>query len=161
MPLPGTWLGVHIDQIALLAPDLQPAMAAYHANLGVTFRVFEVDETNSSFSGSSATFRTRIAVTLNGPSIEIIQPVAGTTLHSEHLRVRGPGLHHLGVYVDELSQAVESLSSRGYKKILEGKIDRVSEFAYFDAGEMHCIIEPLHLSSELPLFLAEHGQSYP
>ena len=58
-------------------------------------------------------------------------------------------------------QAVESLSSRGYKKILEGKIDRVSEFAYFDAGEMHCIIEPLHLSSELPLFLAEHGQSYP
>jgi Glyoxalase/Bleomycin resistance protein/Dioxygenase superfamily len=93
--------------------------------------------------------------------LEIIQPVAGTTIHSEHLKTRGPGLHHLGVYVDSLPKATHALSGRGYRKIMEGQIDRLCEFAYFEATEMHCILEPLHLSIELPLFLAGNAQSYP
>ena len=134
-------------------------MAAYHASLGVQFRVFEVTEANSAFSGSSPMFRTRIAVALAGlTSIEIIQPVAGTTIHSEHLRTRGPGLHHLGAYVENLADAVASLSGRGYRKLMEGRIDHLGEFAYFEADDMHCILEPLQLSVEWPLFLARNAR---
>src|SRR4051812_3456946 len=132
MALLSGWPGGRVDQVALLTSDLHAAMAGYHATLGVSFQVFEVDETNSGFSGSSATFRTRFGVALVGlSSIEIIQPVSGTTIHSEHLRSRGPGLHHLGVYVDRLTDVEKSLAGRGYTKLMEGRIDRLGQFAYF------------------------------
>jgi methylmalonyl-CoA/ethylmalonyl-CoA epimerase len=159
-PLSGL-LGGHVDQIALLVPDLEAAMDAYVASLGVTFGVFEVTEATSSFSGSSPQFRIRIAVALVGlVSIELIQPVSGVTLYSKHLETRGPGIHHLGVYVDDLAEAKEGLAGRGYESILEGRIDGLGEFAYFDAPDMHCILEPLQLSSDLPLFLAENATWY-
>ena len=80
-----------VDQIGVLVPDLKTAMDAYVATLGAKFRVFEANERNSTFSGSSQEFRLRFAVALVGMlSIELIQPVSGITLHSEHLASRGP-----------------------------------------------------------------------
>jgi hypothetical protein len=137
-------------------------MDGYITTLGVSFEVFEVDETNSAFSGSSAAFRTRFGVAMVGTSsIEIIQPVSGTTFHSEHLRTRGPGLHHIGVYVERLEDAETGLVGRGYQKLMEGSIRHLGKFAYFEARDMHCIVEPLELSMELPWFLAERARRYP
>jgi methylmalonyl-CoA/ethylmalonyl-CoA epimerase len=161
MPL-GPWPGGRVDQIALITPDLQPAMDAYVATVGVRFHVFEVDERNSSFSGSSARFRTRIAVAPAGlTAIELIQPISGKTIHSEHLRTRGPGLHHIGIYVDSLADAIKILRRRGYQKLMQGKIDRLGHFAYFEANDMHCIVEALQFSIESPLFLADQAKVYP
>lgn len=151
-----------VDQVALIVPDLETAMDAYIATLGVAFQVFDVDETNSSFSGSSRQYRIRIAVALAGlSSIEIIQPVSGVTLYSQHLASRGPGIHHLAFYVDDLDDARKALSARGYAILLEGRIDQLGAFAYFEAPDMHCILEPLQLSVELPLFLAQNARWYP
>ena len=156
------WPGGRFDQIALLTTDLYAAMAGYAATLGVSFQVFEVDETNSAFSGSSPTFRTRFGVAVAGMcSLEIIQPVSGTTIHSEHLRTRGPGLHHMGVYVERLADAESGLLGRGYRKLMEGSIQRLGRFAYFEARDLQCIVESLELSMELPLFLAERARRYP
>ena len=161
MPL-ASFPGGHVDQLALLTPNLQPAMDAYIATLGVHFRVFEVNETNSAFSGSSARYRTRFAVAQAGlTTIEIIQPISGKTIYSEHLKSRGPGLHHVAIHVDPLEDAVKSLSRRGYKKLMEGRIDRLGEFAYFEARDMHTIVEALHLSLEFPFFLHERTERYP
>lgn len=81
-----------MDQAALIVPDLEAAMDAYAATLDVKFGVFEVTEPASSFSGSSPQFRIRIAVALAGlTSIELIQPVSGVTLYSQHLESRGHG----------------------------------------------------------------------
>ena len=160
-PLSGP-LGAHVDQVAALVPDLEAAMDAYIGSLGVRFQVFEVDETTSSFSGSSAQFRIRIAVALAGlSSIELIQPVSGITLYSEHLQSRGPGIHHLGFYVDDLEEAKRGLAGRGYRELLEGSIRDLGAFAYFEAPDMHCILEPLQLSSNLPLFLARNARWRP
>ena len=157
----GGLLGGHVDQIALLVQDLEAAMDGYVASLNVSFGVFEVTEATSTFSGSSPQFRIRIGVAQAGlMSIELIQPVAGTTLYSKHLETRGPGLHHLGVYVHNLAEAKSGLAARGYRSILEGRIQGLGEFAYFEAPDMHCIVEPLHLSSKLPLFLARNAVRY-
>jgi hypothetical protein len=137
-------------------------MDAYVATMGVRFHVFEVDERNSSFSGSSARFRTRIAVAPAGlTTIELIQPISGNTIHSEHLRTRGPGLHHVGIYVDSLPSALKTLRLRGYQKLMQGKINRLGQFAYFEANDMHCIVEALQFSIEFPLFLADQAKLYP
>ena len=150
-----------IDQIALLVADLEEAMQAYIDTFGVAFQFFQVDETTSSFSGSSPQFKIRIAVALAGlTSIELIQPVSGVTLYSQHLESRGPGLHHLGVYVDDLAEVKQALAARGYRTLLEGSIRDLGSFAYLEAPDLHCILEPLQLSVEFPLFLAENASWY-
>jgi catechol 2,3-dioxygenase-like lactoylglutathione lyase family enzyme len=158
--IPGIEFG-RVDQIAILAPDLEAAMDAYIAKLGVTFAVFEANETSSSFSGSSSRFRIRIAVALAGAlSIELIQPVAGVTLYSNHLESRGAGLHHLGVHVPDLVEARKSFSGPGNRCVLEGRIHGLGEFAYFEAPDLHCCVELLQLPLAFPIFLAQSAQVY-
>ena len=150
-----------VDQMALLVPDLEDAMDAYIANMRLTFRVFEVDERTSTFSGSSEHFRIRIAVALAGVlSIELIQPVSGSTLYSKHLDSRGPGLHHMGVYVTDLAKARRSFARQRCELLLEGQINGLGKFAYFDVPEMHCILEVLQFSLSLPLFLIQNAAVY-
>jgi catechol 2,3-dioxygenase-like lactoylglutathione lyase family enzyme len=154
-------LPAHLDQIALVVPDLEAAMDGYIDKLGVTFGVFEADESMSQFSGSSSRFRIRIAVALAGLlSIELIQPVSGQTLYSTHLATHGPGLHHLGLYVADLAEARKSFAGPDYRCVLEGRIHGLGEFAYFEAPDLHCVFELLQLSLSLPLFLAGHAQWY-
>lgn len=158
------WSGLlpgRVDQIAFLIPDLEAAVEAYIANLGVKFGVFEADETTSAFSGSSRQFRIRIAVALAGfLTIELIQPVSGVTLYSKHLASRGAGVHHIGVNVDDLAKARKALAARGYRSILKGRISGLGEFAYFEAPDMHCTLELLQLSVSFPLFLAANAKWY-
>ncbi len=162
MPALGGWIGGgRVDQIGIIVPDLTHAMDAYLATFGAPFAVFEVSETNSAFSGSSERFRLRIAVALAGAvSVELIQPVSGTTLHSRHLETHGPGLHHLGTHVTSLAKAGKGLAAQGYRPVLEGWIRGLGKFAYYEAPDLHTIVEPLQLSLSLPLFLAKHATWY-
>jgi catechol 2,3-dioxygenase-like lactoylglutathione lyase family enzyme len=151
-----------VDQIAVLVPDLDAAMDAYIATLGVRFRVFEANERTSTFSGSSARFRIRIAVALVGlSSIELIQPVSGVTLYSKHLESHGAGVHHMAVHVDDLAKARKPVAARGYELILEGQIHGLGKFAYFEAPDMHCVLELLQLSLSFPVFLLQEATVYP
>ena len=120
-----------------------------------------MDQATSSFSGSSANFQLRFAVALIGlSSIELIQPVSGLTIYSEQLKNRDPGIHHIGVYVPDLEAAEQGLRQRGYRALMQGQIQGLGRFAYFEAPDMHLIIELLQLSLDLPLFLAEHAAWY-
>jgi catechol 2,3-dioxygenase-like lactoylglutathione lyase family enzyme len=148
-----------IDQVAYVVPDLEAAMDAYAAQMGLRFGVFEVDETSSSFSGSSSRFRIRIAVALAGlVSIELIQPVSGDTIYSRQLAGAGPGIHHIGVYVDDLAKASQSLAASGYRCLLDGQIRGLGEFAYFEAPDLHCTVEILRLSFSFPAFLVRRAK---
>ena len=159
-PLSGL-LGGHVDQVALVVPDLEATMDGYIASMNVSFSVFEVSDATSTFSGSSPQYRIRIAVAQAGlTQLELIQPVAGITLYSRHLETRGPGLHHLGIFVTDLAAAKNGLAARGYRSILEGRIPDLAELAYFEAPDLHCIVEPLRLSAKAPLFMARNAKSY-
>jgi hypothetical protein len=159
--LSGGLLNGRVDQFAVLVPDLEAAMDGYIAGMGVPFQFFEVNETTSTFSGSSRKFRIRIAVAQAGVlSIELIQPVSGVTLYSKHLESRGPGIHHMGVYVANLTKTKKAFAGRGYRSILEGQIRGLGKFAYFEAPDLHCTLEALQLSLSLPLFLAGNAKWY-
>lgn len=137
-------------------------MDSWHKNLGISFSVFEVNETNSRLSGSGTNFRMRFGFGLMGTfAMELIQPVEGETIYSRYLQERGPGLHHLGFLVMDLAASARQLESEGCVPLLEGSINELGALAYYRAQDGHCIIEPLQLSVELPLFLARHATSYP
>jgi methylmalonyl-CoA/ethylmalonyl-CoA epimerase len=154
----GSSLSLNAHHVGMIVPDLEAALKAYASNFGVNFSVFELDESNSAFSGSSASFKLRIAFGLIDLSaVELIQPVAGETIHAKFLRQNGPGIHHLGFWVDDLNAARRQFDNRGYHLLTEGEIRHLGAFAYYESAEMHCIVEPLELSLELPTFLAEHA----
>jgi methylmalonyl-CoA/ethylmalonyl-CoA epimerase len=153
--------GLRVDQIGIVVADLEAAMDGYVATFGTAFYVFEVDETMARFSGSSATFRTRFALgQAGGTSIELIQPRAGTTIHSTFLERHGPGLHHLGSYTLSLGASAAQLDRRGYARLMDGAIPGLAEFAYYQAPDLCAIVEPLQLSPRMPLFLARHARRY-
>ncbi|MGH7867495.1 MAG: VOC family protein, partial [Candidatus Dormibacteraceae bacterium] len=137
-------------------------MDSWHKNLGTSFSVFEVDETNSRFSGSVPKFKLRFGYGLMGPSaIELIQPLGGETIYSQYLLERGPGLHHLGFLVANLAASRSQLASEGYSLLMEGSIDELGAMAYYRLRGGHCVIEPLQLSIELSLFLTKRATAYP
>jgi 4-hydroxyphenylpyruvate dioxygenase-like putative hemolysin len=158
----GQRLALTVDQLGIVVPELEKAMDAYVVNFGVRFQVFEVDDTMSQFSGSTRRFRVRFGLgQVGGLSVELIQPVSGRTIHQEFLKHARAGIHHLGFYTLDLKATRRKLDNRGYKVLMEGRIDGVAEFAYYEAHDLHCIVEPLKLSSQLPAFLACHSSIYP
>jgi len=44
---------------------------------------------------------------------------------------------------------------------MEGRIKDLATFAYFEAPDMHCIVEPLQRSVKSPLFMARNSVEYP
>lgn len=146
----------------MVVAELNSAMDTWHKILGLSFWVFEVNETNSRFSGSGEAFRVRFAFGLMGASgIELIQPVQGETIYSRYLTERGPGLHHLGFLVMDLGASKSQLESSGCRLLMDGSISELGDLAYYCAQDGHCIIEPLRLSIDLPVFLTKHALAYP
>jgi methylmalonyl-CoA/ethylmalonyl-CoA epimerase len=144
--------------VGVIVPDLEAAMHAYASNFDITFSVFEVDETSSTLTNASRSFNLRIAFgQVSLTAVELIQPVSGQTIHAEFLRQNGPGVHHLGFYVEDLEAAKNRLERRGYSLLAAGEIKNLGAFAYYRATDLHCVVEPLQLSVGLPLFLAEHA----
>jgi methylmalonyl-CoA/ethylmalonyl-CoA epimerase len=150
-----------VHHVGVIVTDLEAAIHAYGSTLGIDFAAFEIDETNSVFSNSSTSFKLRIAFGQASLSaIELIQPVSGETIHASFLRQNGPGIHHLGFWVDDLQAARNRLESRGNRLLSEGEIQDLGSFAYYQSADLHCIVEPLRLAIELPVFLAEHATFY-
>jgi len=59
-------------------------------------------------------FVTRIGIAKVGNmDLELMEIVEGAHIVKECLEKNGPGLHHLGIYVDDLNAAVEEWCSAG------------------------------------------------
>ena len=145
----------------IIVADLETAMDAYIENFGYGFFLFEVNERNATLSESSASFSVRIGMGQLGLNlIELIQPVTGTTLYSQHLAQEGPGLHHLGFSASDVGVARQQLEARGYSCLQNGKINGLVDFSYYQSAELACIVEPLHLSCDLAGFLLKNAQLY-
>jgi len=145
----------------LVVADLEAAMDFYSQNFGHTFFQFQVNQDNSTLSGSSSTFLLRLGIGQLGLGlIELIQPVTGSTIYSRYLAQRGPGLHHLAYSVTDLVAARKRLTSAGCPCLQDGTIRGLVDFSYYAAPEMAVIVEPLQFSCDLPAFLVRNAQAY-
>jgi len=147
--------------VGIVVSDLETSMNAYIENFGYSFFQFEVNEGNASLSQSSPSFSLRFGLGQLGLNyVELIQPVSGTTLYSQHLVQRGPGLHHLAFAATDLAAARKQFAARGFTCLQDGSIHGLVDFSYYDAKELGCIVEPLQLSGDLVEFLLQNAQPY-
>jgi catechol 2,3-dioxygenase-like lactoylglutathione lyase family enzyme len=128
-----------VKQIGIVVEDIVASCSAYDATFaGGDWVCYTYDSQfvrDLTFRGEPGDFSMHIAMGGADPQVELIQPVAGRSLYTEHLEQFGPGLHHLGVYVDDLGAAVARMAAMGFPVIQSGRgygLDGDGGFAYFD-----------------------------
>jgi methylmalonyl-CoA/ethylmalonyl-CoA epimerase len=94
----------------------------------ITYRGNEI--TNSIKLGSTQYFN------LN---IELIQPLGGNNLYQEFIDNGYEGVHHFGMYVDDLNSSIEDFNKKGINTIQMGQIFKM-HYAYMDTQDTFGII---------------------
>jgi methylmalonyl-CoA/ethylmalonyl-CoA epimerase len=90
------------------------------------------------------------------PQIELIQPLTGTSVHSEWLAEHGAGLHHVAFDVPSLTAATEAMAALGYAEIQSGTGFGTlgagdGGYAYYDAAAaLGIVVEAIEQPSKLP-----------
>ena len=115
-----------IDQICVVVRDLHQAMEDYWSRLGVgPWRVYTFSAPlvkDMTYRGQPADYSMRLALAQCGAlQLELIQPLKGPTLYHEFLDRNGEGLHHFGVWVPNLEQAVAQARAAGFEVIQSGR----------------------------------------
>ena len=105
------------------------------------------------FRGLAQSHRLRLALAqLQTVMVELIQPLSGDSIYFEHLDRKGPGLHHVGVFVPSFDAALEEAAQRGYTVLQMGRgYGRWGDggFAYLDTEDaLGMILELIEIPRE-------------
>ncbi len=99
-----------IDQIGIAVEDLDASLALYASALGLTAGSRErIDEDGVE----------EAMLTVDGVHLQLVQPTREDSPIARFLARRGPGLHHLGLAVRSLDEALAHLRAQGVELIDE------------------------------------------
>lgn len=107
------------------------------------------------YRGEQGSFAMRVALCSIGPvTYELIGSLRGPNIYDDFLEERGPGVHHLGYYVDDIDRAIEAMEAKGYRMVQAGwgfGVDGDGAFAYFDTlDDYGCYYEAILGPRALP-----------
>lgn len=108
--------------------------------------------------GEPADFTADISLSYAGElQLELIRPVAGTSMYSEFLAERGPGLHHVCCEVEAMDAALEQAASDGLAVVQAGTMaGGLMRFAYLDtAAAGASYVELAEISTDLKAVFAD------
>ena len=134
-------------QIGVVVKDLEKAIEAYSSIFGVgPWKVVDLPSIDAPLRGEPVEYKMRIALAKMGCVVlELIQILEGETIHTEFLREKGEGLHHIALMVDDLDKVVEEWEKAGIKVLQRSKLPVEEEgdtagFAYMDTEDLIGII---------------------
>lgn len=109
------------------------------------------------YRGRPADFRADISLSYAGEmQLELIAPVAGDSIYTEFLRDSGPGLHHIGIEVDDadgFAKELEAAAEAGAPVVQQGVMPGGMEFAYVSAPTAGVpYLEIAHITAEIRAF---------
>ncbi|MCL4286013.1 MAG: VOC family protein [Thermoleophilia bacterium] len=146
-------LGLQIDQIGIVVPDLEGSVPAYAKGFGIDlWQSWTYDGAvmrTSTYRGEAGGFAMKLALGGAGPQIELIESITGPNVYTEHLERHGFGIHHVGCRVDDLAAGIEQ---SGYPVLQSGVgygRDGTGGFAYLDTEkELRMIVELIEVPKE-------------
>jgi len=71
--------------------------------------------------------------------IELIQPLYGTTVHTEFLKKHGEGIQHVKMYYEDIPKALDSFREKGIFPLQSGKFGK-DIHVYLDTEDKYGII---------------------
>lgn len=129
-----------LSQVAFVVEDIEDGMDRFGGLLGIgpwEIHRFEPPAlTDRTFRGEDGEFSMVLALTQLGDTmIELIEPLEGPSIYTEHLEEHGEGLHHVACFAFEDPHAVvDEFEDAGMPVLQSGNYDGV-EFWYFDTAD--------------------------
>jgi hypothetical protein len=123
-------------------PDLEVGVSTWSALLDRTdWLVYTYTPENVpelGYRGDKGMFSLRLALSGEGPQLELIQPLDGPSIYHDWIAGHGYGVHHLGFHVPSCADVVAQLAEGGYQAVQTGSgygLDGDGGFAYYDTVE--------------------------
>ena len=143
-------------QIGIVVNDVREAAARYSKLWGIEDWVFVENGPENMhglhYMGEPADFSMRLALTGSDPQLELLQPLEGPSILADWLERRGEGMHHLGVIVASVDEAIAQMAEAGIACVQHGYgfgADGSGAFAFFDTeAELGCLIEAIEPANE-------------
>ena len=136
-------------QCATVVHDLDRAVRRWTDELGIGpwtgYRLEPPRLRDTRYLGAAVEFSLLHALAWQGDvQFELVQPLAGPSIFTDHLEAHGEGLHHIGKYVPDHAAAVADAVAAGYV-VLQSACGFGAEgdgaFAYLKHPEVPVIIE--------------------
>jgi len=107
-----------VNQVGVVVHDVEMAAKFMEESFGIKFITFQMPEAKANLRGKEVSFITKIGLARVGNiDLELMQIVDGEHIVKEFLDKHGPGIHHLGIYVDDLNKEVKEWTDRGGKVV--------------------------------------------
>lgn len=97
-----------IHHIGIAVKDISRALSFYRDKLGLEFhgiRILDKESVKIAFLKIGDTY------------IELLEPISEKSTIKKFLEKRGEGVHHIALTIDNISDAIKELSSRGVKLV--------------------------------------------
>jgi methylmalonyl-CoA/ethylmalonyl-CoA epimerase len=122
----------HIDQIGIVVRDVDNYIGVLETIFGKgAFNILEGEAVRIFHDGKEAKIKAKVAFAQIGQvEIELIQVISGPAIHTDSLKERGEGIHHLGMYVTDFDAKLEQFKDSGIEVLHLGK-GRM-RYAYMD-----------------------------
>jgi catechol 2,3-dioxygenase-like lactoylglutathione lyase family enzyme len=140
-PLP--FLKNGVAQVAILVKDLDKTVENYWTMFGIgPWHFYTYGKPlvrQMSYHGRPADYKMRIALSQIGPlRIELIEAREGDSIYADFIKEHGYGVHHLGILVDDMKDALAQTNSAGLNMIQDGSgfgLDGDGYYAYLETEE--------------------------
>lgn len=129
-----------ISQVAVVVEDLGDGMARFGSLLGAgPFDVYRFEPprlTETTFRGEPHDYSMALGLAdIGGTMLELIEPLTGESLYTEHLEAHGEGLHHVACFAFADPEAVvDAFEAAGYPVVQSGNFAG-THYWYFDTAE--------------------------
>jgi catechol 2,3-dioxygenase-like lactoylglutathione lyase family enzyme len=132
-----------IAQVAIIVEDLEQAVENY-------WKIFGIDDWHfytygkplvkeMTYHGEPTEYKMQVALSYFGPMrVELIEMVEGDTVYADFVKEHGYGVHHFGVLVDDMQEALAEAEAAGIEMIMDGAgfgLDGDGHYAYLDTED--------------------------
>jgi methylmalonyl-CoA/ethylmalonyl-CoA epimerase len=126
-----------INQLGYVYKDIKKQAKILEEKLDMPkFAYLENKPTKYLYRGKESTIQTIIGFSRSlNVQVELIQLKKGECIFKEFLDAGKEGLHHFGVFVDDIDAIIKKYREKGYQVVHEGLTAGVQKVAYIDTYE--------------------------
>ncbi|MFX0010241.1 MAG: VOC family protein [Candidatus Hermodarchaeota archaeon] len=123
-----------INQLGYIYKDIRKQAKILEENLALPkFAFLENKPTKYKYRGKETVIQTTIGFSRSlNVQVELIQLISGDCIFKEFIDGGKEGLHHFGIFVDDVELIVKEYVKRGYSVVHEGITAGVQKVAYVD-----------------------------
>lgn len=133
-----------VAQVALIVKDLDKTVENYWHFFGIgPWHFYTYGKPlvkKMSYQGNPAEYKMRVALSWIGPlRIELIEVLEGPTVYADFVREHGYGVHHFGILVENMKEAIAQARQAGLTMTQDGAgfgKDGDGHYAYLNTEEI-------------------------